>query len=220
MSKNRTITIGGETVTPGTSKIVNIPVADLYTATTVSMPVRVINGRRDGARLFVCAAIHGDELNGVEIIRRLMKRKALKSIKGTLIVVPVVNVHGFLNQSRYLPDRRDLNRSFPGSASGSIASRLANKFFQEVVMQCDLGIDLHTGAINRSNLPQIRADLDDDKTSSLAEAFGVPVIINARIRDGSLRACAPGKVSRYWSTSRVKRCDLMKYVFAPGFAAC
>jgi predicted deacylase len=154
------------------------------------MPVKVVCGRKPGPVLFVSAAIHGDELNGVEIIRRLLKRKGLHSLQGTLIAVPVVNVHGFLHQSRYLPDRRDLNRCFPGSPKGSIAARLANKFLTEIVKKSDVGIDLHTGAINRCNLPQIRADLDDKKTLKLARAFGVPVIINSDLRDGSLRACA------------------------------
>lgn len=190
MSKNKAITIAGETVQPGTRTNFDIPVADLYTAHKISMPVQVIHGRLAGPRLFICAAIHGDELNGVQIIRRLMKRKALASLKGTLITVPVVNVHGFLNQSRYLPDRRDLNRSFPGSPKGSIASRLAHKFLNEVVLGSDYGIDLHTGAIDRSNLPQIRASLDESGVLELAEAFGAPVIINAKTRDGSLRACA------------------------------
>lgn len=190
MSKMKPLVIGGQSVEPGTRMNIDIPVADLYTATAISMPVQVVRGRRDGPCLFVCAAIHGDELNGVEIIRRLMKRKVLKSMRGTLLAVPVVNVHGFLNQSRYLPDRRDLNRSFPGSAKGSIASRLANKFLQEVVFKADIGIDLHTGAIDRSNLPQIRANLEDPETSELARAFGTPVIVNAKIRDGSLRGCA------------------------------
>ncbi|MFT4563759.1 MAG: putative deacylase, partial [Gammaproteobacteria bacterium] len=129
-------------------------------------------------------------LNGVEIIRRLLKRKVLSSISGTLVAVPIVNVHGFLYQSRYLPDRRDLNRSFPGSRTGSIAARLANTFLAEIVSKADYGLDLHTGAINRSNFPQIRANLDDDKTLALAKAFGAPVIINANLRDGSLRSCA------------------------------
>lgn len=190
MNKVEPLNIGGQDVKPGSRVNIDIPVADLYTATGISMTVQVIRGRRPGPCLFVCAAIHGDELNGVEIIRRLMKRKALRSIRGTLIAVPVVNVHGFLNQSRYLPDRRDLNRSFPGSSKGSIASRLANKFLQEVVFKADFGIDLHTGAIDRSNLPQIRANLEEPKTSELASAFGAPVIVNAKIRDGSLRACA------------------------------
>jgi len=190
MSRNRSVTIGGETVQPGSRRNIDIPVADLYTSSTVSMPVQVINGRRDGPCLFICAAIHGDELNGVEIIRRLMKRKALNTIRGTLLAVPVVNVHGFLNQSRYLPDRRDLNRSFPGSAKGSIAARLAHIFLREVVRKAEFGIDLHTGAIDRSNLPQIRADLDNPQTEELASAFGAPVIVNAKVREGSLRGCA------------------------------
>jgi len=190
MTTNKAIEIGGTTIQPGTRVNVDLPIADLYTSTSLHMPVQVICGRRAGPVLFVSAAIHGDELNGVEIIRRLLKRKALNSLKGTLLAVPIVNVHGFLNQSRYLPDRRDLNRSFPGSKKGSIASRLADLFIKQVVSKSDVGIDLHTGAINRSNLPQIRANLDDPKTLDLAKAFGVPVIINSDIRDGSLRACA------------------------------
>jgi predicted deacylase len=137
--------------------------------------------------------VHGDELNGVEIIRRLLKRKILSSIRGTLLAVPIVNVHGFLNQSRYLPDRRDLNRAFPGSPKGSIAARLADTFLEEVVTKADYGIDLHTGAIDRSNLPQIRGNMDDQKTLQIAKAFGAPVVINSDIRDGSLRACAVEK---------------------------
>jgi predicted deacylase len=190
MTPNKAIEIGGMTVKPGTRANVDLPVADLYTSTSLHMPVQVICGRRAGPVLFVSAAIHGDELNGVEIIRRLLKRKALRSIKGTLLAVPIVNVHGFLNQSRYLPDRRDLNRSFPGSQKGSIAARLADLFIKQIVSKADYGVDLHTGAINRTNLPQIRANLDDQNTLEIARAFGVPVIINSDIRDGSLRACA------------------------------
>ena len=188
MAPNKSFSIGETVVKPGQRTNINLPVADLYTSTSLSMPVQVICGRRDGPVLFVSAAIHGDELNGVEIVRRLLRLKALRSIRGTLIAVPIVNVHGFLHQSRYLPDRRDLNRSFPGSAKGSIAARLAHTFFKEVVSKADYGIDLHTGAINRSNLPQIRGNLDDEKTLELANCFGVPVIINANIRDNSLRA--------------------------------
>ncbi|MGA9573504.1 MAG: succinylglutamate desuccinylase/aspartoacylase family protein [Lysobacterales bacterium] len=190
MTPNKSIKIGDTVVKPGQRAIVELPVADLYTATPLNMAVQVICGRRAGPTLFVSAAVHGDELNGVEIIRRLLKRKILRSIKGTLLAIPIVNVHGFLNQSRYLPDRRDLNRSFPGSAKGSIAGRLAHTFHKQIVSKSDYGIDLHTGAINRSNLPQVRANLDDERTLELARAFGAPVIINANIRDGSLRACA------------------------------
>jgi predicted deacylase len=190
MQSNTAIKVGGTTISPGQRVTVDLPVADLYTSTSLHMPVQVICGRKPGPVLFVSAAIHGDELNGVEIIRRLLKRKAMKSIRGTLLAVPIVNVHGFLNQSRYLPDRRDLNRSFPGSAKGSIASRLAHLFIKEIVSKADFGIDLHTGALHRSNLPQIRANLDDAATLDIARVFGTPVIINSDIRDGSLRACA------------------------------
>jgi len=190
MAGNESITINGMSVSPGKRADVHLPIADLYTATSLSMPVQVVNGRKAGPVLFVSAAIHGDELNGVEIVRRLLKRKALTSLRGTLIAVPIVNVHGFLDQSRYLPDRRDLNRSFPGSARGSVAARLANTFLNEIVTRADYGIDLHTGAVDRSNLPQIRANLDDAETLMLARAFGVPVIINSDVRDGSLRGCA------------------------------
>ncbi len=152
------------------------------------MPVHVINGRRDGPVLFVSAAIHGDEINGVEIIRRLLKTRQIQKLKGALIAVPVVNVYGFIGQSRYLPDRRDLNRSFPGSETGSMAARLAFTFMHEVVSQCTHGIDLHTGAIGRENLPQIRAKVfDAPQTAAMASAFGAPVILNAELRDGSLR---------------------------------
>jgi hypothetical protein len=184
--------IGDVEVRPGQRVTVDLPVARLYTDTSLHMPVQVIRGRRAGPVLFLSAAVHGDELNGVEIIRRLLKRKSLGSLRGTLLAVPIVNVHGFIDQSRYLPDRRDLNRSFPGSAKGSIAARLANTFLKEVVLKSDFGIDLHTGAIDRANLPQIRANLDDPTVTELAEAFGAPVIVNANLREGSLRACAAG----------------------------
>ena len=190
MERNKPIEIGDTTIWPGQRVDVNLPVADLYTSTSLSMPVRVICGRHAGPVMFVSAAIHGDELNGVEIIRRLLKRKALSSLRGTLLAVPIVNVHGFLDQSRYLPDRRDLNRSFPGSPKGSIAARLANIFIKQIVKKADYGIDLHTGAINRANLPQIRASLDDPRSEDLAKVFGAPVIIKSNILDGSLRACA------------------------------
>ncbi len=193
MAKNAAIEVGAVTVEPGARATVRLPVADLYTGTSLSMPVHVVCGRREGPVLFVSAAIHGDELNGVEIIRRLLKRKALSSMRGTLLAVPIVNVHGFLDQSRYLPDRRDLNRSFPGSRKGSIAARMAHTFMHEIVGKADFGIDLHTGAINRSNLPQIRGNLDDEATLNLAKAFGTPVIVNANARDGSLRQCAADK---------------------------
>lgn len=189
-SKNKPISINGITVNPGERRVISLPVAKLYTHADITIPLQVICGKISGPTLFISAAIHGDELNGVEITRRLIKTSALKGLKGTLIVIPIVNVFGIIQHSRYLPDRRDLNRSFPGSKRGSLAARLAYMFIDEIVSQCDYGIDLHTGAIHRSNLPQVRADLDDPETKSLAEAFSVPVLLNANLRDGSLRQAA------------------------------
>lgn len=184
------LVLNGKTIPPGSRTTLELELPQLYTHTPLHMPVQVVRGRTDGPRLFVSGAIHGDELNGVEIIRRLLKRAALKRLRGTLIAIPVVNIYGFIHNARYLPDRRDLNRSFPGSDHGSLAARLADLFMSEIVTQCDHGIDLHTGAVNRSNLPQVRADLDDEHTARLARAFGVPVILNASLRDGSLRQAA------------------------------
>ena len=187
MGSNSNIVIGDQVVKPGERLSIELPLPALYSQTPVSMPVEVVNGRRPGPVLFVSAAIHGDEINGVEIIRRLLKRP-LSKIRGALIAVPVVNVYGFVNQSRYLPDRRDLNRSFPGSESGSMAGRLAHTFMESIVTQCTHGIDLHTGAIGRENLPQIRAQIvGGPQTEAMAHAFGAPVILNAELRDGSLR---------------------------------
>lgn len=184
------LVIGGISIPTGKTVQIEMPVVKLYTDTDISMPVQVYRSRREGPTVFVSAAVHGDELNGIEIIRRLMRLKSLKVTHGTLILVPIVNVYGVLSQSRYMPDRRDLNRSFPGSAKGSLAGRVADKFLTEIVQHCDYGVDLHTGAIHRSNLPQIRANLKDEETKALAEAFGVPVLLNANLRDGSLRQAA------------------------------
>ena len=191
--RNNPITVDNVTINPGEHKTIDLQVGKLYTHSELTMPVQVWCGRQAGPVLFISAAIHGDELNGVEIIRRLLKVKALQRLKGTLITVPIVNLHGFINHSRYLPDRRDLNRCFPGSQSGSIAGRLAYIFLNEIVKKATHGIDLHTGAINRSNLPQIRADLDNDVVKAMADSFGSPVMLNANLRDGSLRAAAVKK---------------------------
>lgn len=179
--------IAGREIATGTRERVEIPVGRRVTGAEVALPVEVVHGREKGPRLFVCAAVHGDEINGVEIIRRVLRQRLLPKLRGTLIAVPVVNLFGFIGLSRYLPDRRDLNRSFPGSPTGSLAARLADTFVREVVEKSTHGIDLHTAAVHRSNLPQIRACLDDEETARLARAFGVPVLIDANVRDGSLR---------------------------------
>lgn len=181
------LTIGGEEIERGTRKQLALTVAKLYDFTDMKIPVEVVRGIEDGPTLFVSAAIHGDEINGVDIVRRLLKHRLLKSIHGTLIAIPIVNVFGFNDKSRYLPDRRDLNRSFPGAEHGSLASQIAYMFRTEIVNQSTHGIDLHTGALHRRNLPQIRADLTHTPNLLLAEAFGAPVILNASPRDGSLR---------------------------------
>jgi predicted deacylase len=185
-----TLIIGGYRIEPGSRQDIDLPVALLHTHTPMSMPVRIIRGRRDGPRLFISAAIHGDELNGVEIIRRLHQEKLLNRLRGTLITIPIVNAFGVIHHSRYLPDRRDLNRSFPGSERGSLAGRLADLFMTEIVANSTHGIDLHTGAQHRENLPHLRVNLSDPVTEQLAKAFGVPVIINSDLRDGSLRQVA------------------------------
>lgn len=186
-ASSEVIRIGGTEIGPGERAYVDLPVANLYTRGEVHMPVRVVRGKKPGPTLFVSAAIHGDEINGVEIVRRLVKLAPLKRLSGTLITVPVVNVFGFNTHSRYLPDRRDLNRSFPGSEKGSLAARLAHLFMSEIVAKSTHGIDLHTAAVHRSNLPQVRGHLSDPGVERMARAFDVPVIIDAELRDGSLR---------------------------------
>jgi predicted deacylase len=160
------------------------------TGTQISLPIQVLHGRRPGRTVWISAAVHGDEIAGVEIIRRVTRSLNARTMSGTLIAVPIVNVHGFLNGDRYMPDRRDLNRSFPGSAGGSLAARIANLFMNEIVKRSDVGIDLHTGSDHRTNLPHVRADLDDPETRKLAEAFAAPLMLHAKVRDGSLRGAA------------------------------
>lgn len=184
--------IAGKRIDSGQRDFVAIPLPGLQTQTPMSMQVQVVHGRRDGPCLFLSAAVHGDEINGVEIIRRILGLPALKQLRGTLIAVPIVNVYGFHNHSRYLPDRRDLNRQFPGSQMGSMAGRLANIFLSQIVTRADLGIDLHSAAIHRANFPQIRADLNDPHLKPLARAFGSAVLLHSAPPEGSLRGAAAG----------------------------
>lgn len=179
--------IAGAEVAPGERRLVNLPVAKLTTSAPVDLPVIVQHGRQPGPTMFVSAALHGDEIVGVEIIRRVLKIPQLADLRGTLLAVPIVNTLAFIHQSRYLPDRRDLNRSFPGSASGSLAARLAGLFVREVVGRCDFGVDLHTGAVHRPNLPQIRTDLRNQTNQRLAKAFGAPLFLDSLPTAGTLR---------------------------------
>ncbi len=184
------LVIAGQTIPAGGRDTVELPAGQLYTHTPVNIPVQVIHGRRTGPCLVVTAGVHGDEINGAEIIRRLLRQQMLNRLAGTLIAVPVVNVLGFIGRSRYLPDRRDLNRSFPGSEAGSMASRLAYLVRTEVIARASHVIDLHTAAIHRDNLPQIRADLSDSGDDALARAFGLPVVLDSPVIEGSLRSAA------------------------------
>lgn len=188
MRKN--FVINQQPIAPGAKSLIRIPLPGLHSETSVNLPVHVIHGKKEGPVLFVSAAIHGDEINGVEIIRRLLSMSSLKRLRGTLLAVPTVNVFGFDSHSRYLPDRRDLNRCFPGKETGSLAGRIAHIFMSEVVAQSTLGIDLHTAAIHRDNLPQIRADLSISPLESLSRAFSTPVLLHSAPPPGSLRHSA------------------------------
>ncbi|WP_191249943.1 succinylglutamate desuccinylase/aspartoacylase family protein [Kordiimonas sediminis] len=185
--------IGTESVKPGTRKTVHLPVSTSHDLSSISLPVHVIHGRRPGPTVFVSGAVHGDEIIGVEVIRRLLNTKNIDGLRGTLLAVPVVNSFGFANHSRYLPDRRDLNRCFPGNTTGSLAGRLAHIFMKEVVERCDVGIDIHSAAIHRENLPQIRVTPSSLNTMKLAQAFEAPLILTSALKEGSLRKAAHQK---------------------------
>ncbi|NND01763.1 MAG: succinylglutamate desuccinylase/aspartoacylase family protein [Acidimicrobiia bacterium] len=186
-SSRQPFIIASNSVRAGKKAKFELPIARLTSGTPVTLPIIVLHGSHDGPVAWLSAAVHGDELCGVEIIRQVLEPLDPTTMNGTLIAVPVVNVHGFNTGDRYLPDRRDLNRSFPGSARGSLAARIAHLLMTEVVSRCQVGIDLHTGSDHRTNLPQIRADLDDPYTLELAHIFAAPISVHSRTRDGSLR---------------------------------
>jgi uncharacterized protein len=182
--------IGGVVCEPNTRATVELQVSVLANNMPMKLPVHVMHGAAQGPVMFVSGVVHGDEIQGVEIVRRLLDRLKKKQLHGTLLAVPIVNSFGFLNHSRYLPDRRDLNRSFPGSDHGSLASLLADLFFSEVVQRSQYGVDLHTAALHRTNLPQVRIAPGDDDLLALAKAFAPPVVLTSKLREGSLRLSA------------------------------
>ncbi|KPF64528.1 succinylglutamate desuccinylase/aspartoacylase family protein [Porphyrobacter sp. AAP60] len=190
MATSEAFTIGGIDISPGTAGDVAFPITTMATGTASSLAVRVLHGARPGPAVFVSGAIHGDEIVGTAVIQRLAQTLDPAQMAGTVLLVPVANIFGFLNRSRYLPDRRDLNRSFPGSAGGSLAGQIANIFYREVVERCELGIDMHSAAIHRYNLPQVRIAAGNARLVELAMAFGAPVIIESPLREGSLRDLA------------------------------
>ncbi len=174
----------------GTIEQIFLKVSEYYTATPVNVPVTVISGTEAGPTLFLTAAIHGDELNGVETVRRVMTSIAPEQLRGTLICVPVVNRMGFMTHTRYLPGRRDLNRYFPGDDDGNAASRTASTLFKEIVSRSRYGIDLHTASVGRTNLPHLRADMSNRDVRRLARAFGSEIIMDSPGSPRTLRAAA------------------------------
>ena len=178
--------IGNHSLKPGERATLHLPVGHLVTHEVIHLTVHVRRGKKPGPRLLVTAALHGDEINGVEIVRRLLGRRMAK-LAGDLLLIPIVNLPAFVGRSRYLPDRRDLNRLFPGSDKGSFGARLAWILTQEIASQCTHGIEMHTGAVTRPNLPQIRYSKSITEAREMATAFGAPVMIEASVRPGSFR---------------------------------
>lgn len=187
------ITINKHKIAPGEHKEIQLNIARLPTYTSIDLPVHVFRAEEKGPALLLTGGLHGDELNGVEIIRRMVANDMLMPEKGTVIALPLVNVYGFIQNVRGLPDGKDINRSFPGIKGGSLARLLAYTLMNEIVPQIDYGIDFHTGGAARANYPQIRCLLDNEKQSELAEAFAAPFIINSSLIDKSFRKAANKK---------------------------
>lgn len=209
MNADGTRMIAGQLLEPGTRTEMELRPAKLPSGGWMSIPVVAFHGAAPGPTVWLSAAIHGDEVCGVEIIRQVIGGLQPTSLTGTVLAVPVLNVPGFANGDRYMPDRRDLNRSFPGSKRGSLASRFASTFMTEIVQHCDVGIDLHTGSDHRRNVPQIRADLADAATAELTHVFGAPFAVHSRLRDGSLReaACGAGATALLYEAGEAWRFD-------------
>ncbi len=184
----------GDDIPPGETRDVKLAVSESYSSATVRIPLRIQRAKEDGPVVFVTAALHGDEINGTGAVRQLIQDADFQLTRGAVILVPVLNLLAFDRHSRYLPDRRDLNRSFPGTETGSLASRMARKIFNEIVLRCDYGIDLHTASVRRTNYPNVRGDLGDPEVRRLAEAFGAEIIINGKGPRGAFRreACRAG----------------------------
>lgn len=184
----------GTKILPGGSYDLTLPVSESYSSMTIEIPLHIRKAAEDGPVIFITAALHGDEINGTGAVHQLLQDETFKLLKGTLIFVPVLNILAFDRHSRYLPDRRDLNRSFPGSSDGSLAGRMAKIIFDEIVSRCNYGIDLHTAAVRRTNYPNVRGDLNNPEVLELAEYFGSEIIMNGKGPTGGLRreACKAG----------------------------
>jgi len=178
------------TVAPGESASMTLVISETYSGADVSIPIHVWRGKKPGPLVGITAAVHGDEINGTGAIRHIIRERPFELVAGTLVLVPVINIFGFERHSRYLPDRRDLNRSFPGTLKGSLASRLARAFFDQVARRCDYMIDLHTAAVRHTNFPNVRADMSDPRLAAFARSFGAELIVDSKGPRGSLRASA------------------------------
>ncbi len=194
MKDKAQLTVGGVHVARGETVDIRLKISETYTGDDVSLPIRIVRAGAPGKIGFVSAAVHGDELNGTGVIHDFLFGQPIALERGTLILVPVVNVFGFEVNERYMPDGRDLNRSFPGSVGGSLAARVAHTLMHEIVLKCDFGVDLHTAAFQRTNFPNVRADLRDKRVRELAHAFGCALVVDGKGPEGSLRraACAAG----------------------------
>ncbi len=194
MTKRKSLIIGEQRIKAGETHDVRVEVSETFTGTKIVLPVQVTRARRSGPVVFVTAAIHGDEVNGIGIIRQLLYGQPLHLTAGALVCVPVLNIFGVENHTRYMSDRRDLNRFFPGSQEGSLTSRFASLIMREIVANCDYGIDLHSAASRRTNFPNVRADLRRPEVRVIAEAFGCELLIDGKGPEGSFRraACEAG----------------------------
>lgn len=184
---NKKLIILGQEILPGKSYELNLSVAKLHTSTPVQIPIHVDRAKEDGPAVVLMAGMHGDEINGIEIIRRIIRKKLNKPTKGTVICIPIFNIFGFLNLKRELPDGRDLNRSFPGSSTGSLASQFAYQFMREITPIADVIIDFHTGAAQRNNFAQIRCNFEDERSVELAKIFNPPIVLDSALIPKTIR---------------------------------
>lgn len=209
VEENRDIIIGKEAVYPGEKKLLKINIDRLPTGTLIDIPVYVFNAKKPGPVLLIQAGLHGDEINGIEIVRRMLQQKRFNIQKGAVIAVPILNIFGFIHFSRDVPDGKDVNRSFPGKRSGSMASRIAYHYTKEILKQIDYGIDLHTGGAQRHNYPQTRFTLEDEYSKQLAEVFNAPFAFPSRLIAGSFRKAAHlmGKPSIVFEAGESMRFD-------------
>lgn len=203
------IEINGIKIARGEDRLINLSIARLPTYTSIDLPIRIIRGEKEGPVLLISGGLHGDEINGIEIIRRMLAKNLLKPEAGSVIAVPLMNVYGFIQNVRGVPDGKDINRSFPGSKTGSLANLLAYKIMNEIVPLIDYGIDFHTGGASRANFPQIRCTFDVESNLELAKAFSPPVILHSRFIEKSFRKAAykKGKQILVFETGESLRLD-------------